>query len=281
MENRKIFFITGATGAGKNHLTKQLKELNFVNVPSITNRSIRPGEVLGEDYIYVSKQEFDEIKDSGIFCEYVKYGDSEYGVSKNVLMDLLQNTDKNLIIIVEPGGLQQMILFFNQNWENFKEFKIELSTILLDIPRVERFFNLAYEVGLQGMYSDMHLHVDLLLNDHSIYEKLQKVLDRLVRNGDTITQEYKNMIGKLNDIFKSLENKNIKVKELRITNKKQMDSFILDLKCQYNGIDDILKSLESIEDQETLTIFMKLLTKKMNDIKIKETEKGEKKEDGK
>lgn len=266
---RKIFFITGATGAGKNYLTKQLKALNFENVPSITNRTIRPGEIVGKDYIYISNQEFKEIKDSGQLCEYVKYGDSEYGVSKKILLDMIWNSDKNLIIIVEPGGLQQMMLWFNQNWKLFQELQIELSTILLDIPRVERFFNLLYDVGLQGMYSDLHLHTDLLMSDHSTYEKLQKVLDRLVRNGDNITQEYKNMMGKLYDTFRSLEHRRLSVKDVRIQNKKEMSDFILELKCTYLGIDNMLKSLEAIEDQETLTIFMKLLNTKMQNLNNK------------
>ena len=274
IQKRRIFFITGATGAGKNYLTKQLKALNFENVPSVTNRSLRPGEIPGEDYVYVSTAEFKEIKDSGQLCEYVKFGESEYGVSKKVLLDMIWNTRKNLIIIVEPGGLQQMMLWFNQNWKLFQELQIELSTILLDIPRVERFFNLAYDAGLQGMYSDMHMHVDLMMNDHSSYEKLQKVLDRLVRNGDNITQEYNNMMGKLYDTFRSLEHRRIAINDVRITNRKEMDAFILDLKCNYLGIENILKSLEEINDQETLTIFMKMLTQKMNELKISEAEKG-------
>ena len=277
---KKIFFITGATGSGKNHLTRKLKELNFENVPSITNRSLRPGEVPGEDYVYVSTAEFKEIKDSGQLCEYVKFGESEYGVSKTILLDMILNSDKNLIIIVEPGGLYQMMIFFSQNSELFQEINIELSTILLDIPRVERFFNLAYDAGLQGMYSDMHMHVDLMMNDHSSYEKLEKVLDRLVRNGDSITPEYKNIMSRLYETFKTLENKKIKVNELRITNRKQMDAFILDLKCNYKGIDNILKSIEAINDQETLIIFMKLLTNKINENKINNAENAENAEKG-
>lgn len=75
MPSRRVFVITGPSGAGKGTLIKGLLE----RVPglevavSATTRARRPGEIDGHDYWFLSDDEFSRRVDSGAFLEHVAY----------------------------------------------------------------------------------------------------------------------------------------------------------------------------------------------------------------
>ena len=64
MAKGKLFVISGASGVGKSTVLRRVmekrKDLRFS--VSATTRAPRPGEVDGESYYFVSKQEFEEFK---------------------------------------------------------------------------------------------------------------------------------------------------------------------------------------------------------------------------
>ena len=77
-----LIVLSGPSGVGKGTVRKEIfdsDDNDFQYSVSMTTRQMRPGEVDGKDYYFVSKEEFeDEIKSGGML-EYAKYVDNYYG----------------------------------------------------------------------------------------------------------------------------------------------------------------------------------------------------------
>lgn len=268
-KERKIFFIIGPTGSGKSYLTTRLKDLNFENVPSVTTRPLRKEETK-EDYINISQEEMDNLKESNNLCEYIKFGFFEYGVSKNILLDKIWNSDKNLILIVEPNGYEQMLIWFNENEMLLNKLNFKFYSIFLNIDRVTRFFNLLENSRFTGMYHDNNkndLHCDIFINKETQsedYLKFSKLLDRMVRNGDNMVELFESKKSRYNALYElALKDKNILINCIEINTRKGIDAFIIDLKFNMNSAQDILKDIDGIDDIETLKYLLNVIQNKL------------------
>ncbi len=69
MKTGHLFIITAASGAGKTSLVKALLEenSNLVVSVSFTTRQQRQSENNGEDYWFLSKEDFHDMKTNNIF----------------------------------------------------------------------------------------------------------------------------------------------------------------------------------------------------------------------
>ena len=75
-----LVILSGVSGAGKDTIKKELMKRmpNIVTLPSFTSREMRPGEIEGDHYHFISKEQFfrwqvGKINESIIFCENSKY----------------------------------------------------------------------------------------------------------------------------------------------------------------------------------------------------------------
>lgn len=78
----KIFYILGKSSTGKDTIYKNIledKELGLRDIILYTTRPIRDGEIDGKSYHFVSEQEYEEIKKSGLIIEERSY-DTMHGV---------------------------------------------------------------------------------------------------------------------------------------------------------------------------------------------------------
>lgn len=72
--NDQILVLTGLSGTGKSSLEKKLVENESASkIISHTSRPERKGEKEGEDYYFVTKEQFEKMKKSGEFFESVEY----------------------------------------------------------------------------------------------------------------------------------------------------------------------------------------------------------------
>ncbi len=99
----KLFVISGASGVGKSTvLAKVMAARNDLRFSvSATTRAPRPGEVDGESYYFITKEQFEDMIRRGEFLEYDAHMGNYYGTPKNQL-DKLENG--SLILDIEPNG---------------------------------------------------------------------------------------------------------------------------------------------------------------------------------
>ena len=78
-----LVILSGVAGAGKNTIQKELikRMENVIAIPSYTDREVRPGDVPGETYNFVSTEEFERMIKDGELYEYDVHHNHYYGNS--------------------------------------------------------------------------------------------------------------------------------------------------------------------------------------------------------
>lgn len=102
----ELIIISGTTCAGKGTIINKLLEENdnICLSTSYTSRPIRPKEVNGKDYYFVTREEFEAKIKNDDFLEYacVRYGEY-FGTPKKEVIDLL-NSGKDVILEIDVQG---------------------------------------------------------------------------------------------------------------------------------------------------------------------------------
>ena len=105
----KLFVIAAPSGAGKTTLVKALvvrnPELRFSI--SYTTRPKRRNEADGVDYLFVSKDEFDELRGAGALLESAEVFDNHYGTSRAQVEEHLEH-GHNVILEIDWQGARQV-----------------------------------------------------------------------------------------------------------------------------------------------------------------------------
>lgn len=85
----KLFIIAAPSGAGKTSLVRALlaKLPNLKVAVSYTTRPPRPNDRDGEDYCFVSVEEFERMRKAGEFLEWAKVYGNYYGTSKTWVLE--------------------------------------------------------------------------------------------------------------------------------------------------------------------------------------------------
>ena len=105
-----IIIISSPSGAGKTSICKNLLnfESNIKLSISVTTRSSRDNEVDGQDYYFVSIEEFKKMKNNNELLEYAKVFNNYYGsLRKHVDEHLAQGHD--VLFDIDWQGAQQII----------------------------------------------------------------------------------------------------------------------------------------------------------------------------
>ena len=108
-----LFIITAPSGAGKTSLIRAtLGEDKAIQLSiSHTTRAPRPGEVNGQDYHFISRAEFLEMREQAQFMESAEVYGNYYGTSQSAINELLT---KGLDVILEidwQGATQVRSIF--------------------------------------------------------------------------------------------------------------------------------------------------------------------------
>lgn len=101
-KNFRLAFV-GPSGAGKGTFSEMLKEV-FPNtrfaVSATTRKVMRPGEIQGVSYDFMSTERFEELEKSDYFAETNPYCDNRYGTPRNQC----DNSEHNIIFDVDVNG---------------------------------------------------------------------------------------------------------------------------------------------------------------------------------
>jgi len=99
----KLFVISAPSGAGKTTLAEKVLEHLSSKYPigrvvTYTSRVARQGEKNGQDYNFVSSQEFEQKMKDGFFLEWSGEYGHYYGTPRHIVDDLAQGFSRILII---------------------------------------------------------------------------------------------------------------------------------------------------------------------------------------
>ncbi len=174
-----LFIVSAPSGSGKSTVIRQVMERldNLSFSVSYTTRVPRSGETDGQDYFFVTENEFKEMIESGEFLEYARvFGKFWYGTArkqvesrlregKDVIMDidvqgavqLMERHDipHTSIFIVPPdaGELKRRLL--NRNRDRSLEIQRRLKTAQEEVQVVAHFNYLVVNDNLQKAVSDV------------------------------------------------------------------------------------------------------------------------------
>lgn len=94
-----LFVLSAPSGAGKTTLCNALRQKpEFVWSVSCTTRTPRPGEVDGEDYHFLSREEFERRLAAGEFLEHAEVHGNRYGTLKG---PVLENLAKGVDVLLD------------------------------------------------------------------------------------------------------------------------------------------------------------------------------------
>ena len=100
-----LFVISAPSGAGKTTLCNALRQKpDFVWSVSCTTRAPRPGEIEGEDYHFLSRDEFERRLVAGEFLEHAEVHGNRYGTLKGPVLENLRNGIDVLLDIDTHGA---------------------------------------------------------------------------------------------------------------------------------------------------------------------------------
>ena len=108
--NNILITFTGASGAGKSTIIKELVQRNpqkYLQIPTYTTRALRLGEKQGEQHYFIQKEEYQKLKEKEKMLACSTVENEFYGVPK---IDLRNPIYKNKIVIIDIGakGVRQL-----------------------------------------------------------------------------------------------------------------------------------------------------------------------------
>ena len=199
-----MLVVSGPAGSGKGTVCKHLlKTDEYAFSISATTRGPRPGEINGEHYHFISREDFlRRIKD-GDMIEFTEYCGNFYGTPKKEAEEIL-NTGKNLILEIEVEGAR-----------NIKEKYRDAVLILLLPP--------SYEV------QEQRLRKRGTEKEEKILERLQRakeeikfssIYDYVVYNHDGCDKEAADQINAIVTAEKALVKRNPNIVQNFLGNKQ-------------------------------------------------------------
>lgn len=174
----KIIIIVAPSGTGKSTLIKRLKE-EFRELHwsvSFTTREMRPDEVDGKHYFYISRDEFIKKRDQGDFIEWAEVHGNFYGTSLGFVRTKVDN-GFSLLFDLDVQGADNMK----------KQFGDEAKAIFIAPPSIE-----TLEERLRGRGTDSEDVIKLRLDNAKSELKRKDDYDFVVVN-DELEQAYQDL----------------------------------------------------------------------------------------
>jgi len=124
-----LVILSGVAGAGKDTVKREIvkRMKNVKTIPSYTTRAPREGDIPGETYIFVSKEEFEEMIKNGEVYEYDIHHNNYYGASKSYMQKMAK--DGIVIKDYDVNGTENLV--------NILKDEIKVVTIFLKVPKQE------------------------------------------------------------------------------------------------------------------------------------------------
>ena len=125
-----LVILSGVSGAGKDTIKKELikRMENVESMPSYTSRPKREGDIDGNTYYFVTKEQFEEMIKNNEFYEYDIHHNNYYGTSRKILNQKI-NQGKIIVKDIDVNGTENLIKLLGQD--------TKIVTIFLRVPKEE------------------------------------------------------------------------------------------------------------------------------------------------
>ncbi len=172
---KKLFVISGSSGVGKGTVIKEFlkRHPGFKLSVSCTTRGIRAGEVHGENYFFLSKEEFKKCIENEEFLEWAEFSGNHYGTKKSFVEECLKRGD-NLILEIDTKGAL-----------NVKKLMPDAVLIFIAPPSMEEL-----ESRLRGRHTETEEAIQKRLASIKLEIENSKKFDHIVVN-DTVENAVK------------------------------------------------------------------------------------------
>jgi len=106
---RLLLVLSAPSGGGKTSIAKKLLQArnDLGYSVSATTRATRNGERDGQDYHFLSREEFERRRDQGEFLEWAEYGAQLYGTLKREI-DRIFGEGRHAVLDIEVEGARQI-----------------------------------------------------------------------------------------------------------------------------------------------------------------------------
>lgn len=104
-----MFVLSSPSGAGKTTLSRRLlaEEEGVAMSISVTTRTMRPGEVEGRDYYFITPERYDAMVEAGELLEHATVFDNKYGTPKKQVMEALAS-GRDVLFDIDWQGTRQL-----------------------------------------------------------------------------------------------------------------------------------------------------------------------------
>lgn len=180
----RLIVVSGPSGAGKSTLIKAA----LASIPklaysvSATTREPRPGEVNGQDYIFLDREKFEEWIEAGYFLEWAEYSGNLYGTSEHRVNELLES-GSSVILEIELQGARKV-----------RERRPDAVMVFVRAPSLEE-----TKKRLQGRATETSEAVETRMSTAVTEVAALDEFDHEVVNGDR-EQARRDILGILNEI---------------------------------------------------------------------------------
>jgi guanylate kinase len=178
----KLFVISGSSGVGKGTVIKEFLKRNpeFKLSVSCTTRNPRAGEIHGENYFFLSREEFKTCIEKKEFLEWAEFSGNLYGTQRPYIEEKLAQGKKLILEIDTQGAL------------NVKKIIPESVLIFILPPSFEEL-----EARLRGRHTETEEAIQKRLASTKLELENSKYFDY-----EVINDSIENAVRKLEEIMK-------------------------------------------------------------------------------
>lgn len=105
-----VVVVMAPMGSGKGTIVQYALQQypDLYQTVSCTSRAMRPGEIDGKHYHFITAEEFDDKIEAGDFLEWAEFAGNKYGTPKSELIPSLSNCGV-VIVEIELQGVEQLL----------------------------------------------------------------------------------------------------------------------------------------------------------------------------